>query len=165
MYTTRPHIVALQETRLSKNSKISKFVSYDTIRLDRPIAKKAAGGIAFLVLNTISYNIKSLTPFPNGKLEIQCITIKQDNKSIDIVNIYDNDGSLKTEEFNHYFKQINKEFMIVGDFNGHHHRWEPTKNPVPNTCGRSIVKLLEEHENLCLITPPRLTHICKHIHS
>ena len=143
MQATQPHIVAIQETCLHKDSKIQNFPNYDIIRVDRPNTIKASGGIALLVMKHITYNVKKLTPYSNGKLEIQAITIKQRDKHIDIINIYDSHGNHKKDELNHYFNQINKNHIIVWDFHGHYPIWEPTKNPIPNTCGRTTAKFLD----------------------
>ena len=50
-------------------------------------------------------------------------------------------------------QQINQNYYILGDFNGHHPIWEPLKNPIPNNCGTKLAQILTENDNFCLATP------------
>ena len=89
-------------------------------------------------------------------MEIQAITIKTNNQDQDIVNVYNKNNTLNKQEFKHYIQQINQNFILVGDFNGHHPIWEPLKNPNPNNCGTKLAEILTENDNFCLATPPNL---------
>ncbi|CAL4134526.1 unnamed protein product, partial [Meganyctiphanes norvegica] len=115
-----------------------------------------------LIRNDVYYSKKVLAPYNNGngELEIQAITIKTNNQDIDIVNAYNpSRNNLTITEFKHYFSQINRNYFIVGDFNGHHPLWEPLKNTASNYTGRTLYDLFNENINLCLATPPNLpTH-------
>ena len=71
--THKPHIIAIQETWLTENNRLS-YTSYDTYRIDRK--NNRAGGILLLIKEGLFYSKKKLTPFNNGKLEIQVVTIK-----------------------------------------------------------------------------------------
>ena len=109
-----------------------------------------------LVHKALNYYNKSLVPYPNGSLEIQAITIRSNSQDVDVINVYNHRDTLNINEFNHYFTQFNNNYILLGDFNGHHPLWEPAKNPAPNTTGRVIAQLLAENANLCLATPPDL---------
>ena len=164
--TQSPHIVAIQETWLkqidNQKNNTPYFRSYEVYRKDRKDRTRRGGGILMLIRKDITYKVKELTPFNNNnsKLEIQIITIQSNSQDIDIVNIYNPpDNNLNINEFKHYFSQINNNYLIMGDFNGHHPLWEPQKNPTPNLTGRTIYNLLDENISLCLATPPNLpTH-------
>ena len=45
LYTTKPDIVAIQETKLKPNKKTPRFISYDVLRKDR--LNDGGGGIMF----------------------------------------------------------------------------------------------------------------------
>ena len=80
IYTTKPHIVVIQETWLKTKNKTPSFESYDVLRLDRDIRRgrdrEGYGGLMMLVRKDLNYSIKKFNPFNNGILEIQAITIK-----------------------------------------------------------------------------------------
>ena len=65
-YTTKPHVIAVQETWLKKKHKTPNFISYYTHRVDRLAGK--GGGVLFLVRKNLNYIIKDLVPFPGGGL-------------------------------------------------------------------------------------------------
>ena len=65
---------------------------------------------------------------------------------------------LKKEQLMHCINQLNRKFIICGDVNAHHKRWEPqrTRN---NTAGNTINNIIEENDNITLATPQNLrTH-------
>ena len=161
--TQKPHIVAIQETWMTETDKKNNtpyFQSYDPYRVDRKTRR--GGGLLMLIRNDVYYSKKVLAPYNNGngELKIQVLTIKTNNQDIDIVNAYNPPrNNLTITEFKHYFSQINRNYFIVGDFNGHHPLWEPLKNTASNYTGRTLYDLFNENINLCLATPPNLpTH-------
>ena len=135
LFTTHtPQIVAIQETWLKYKegeNNTPHYSCYNPYRMDRKIGNKKYGGILMLIRTDLLYNKKILKPYKTnngilGTLEIQAITIKSNSQEIDIVNIYNPpSNNLTITEFKHYFSQINKNYFIVGDFNAHHHLWEP----------------------------------------
>ena len=72
-YTTKPHIIAIQESWLTKKDKTPSFISYYTHRLDR-VGRKG-GGVIFLVRKNLNYVMKKLIPYKGGKLEVKAISI------------------------------------------------------------------------------------------
>ena len=79
IYETKPHIVCLTETWL-KNDRIPNFINYSKYLLNR--SDQTGGGIAILVRNDLLSASKTLTPFTNGKLEIQAITLFNNSKRL-----------------------------------------------------------------------------------
>ena len=156
-----PDIVALQETWFKSNNrrftniKTPKMNSYIPIREDRP--HKKCGGLMFYIKPNIKYTEKEMQFFPNGKIEIQCISIKIKNSEIDILNIYipPNSRLYKTELL-HYHQQLQRKFIICGDMNAHHHTWDSESNTPNNRIGKIIFEILEENDNISLTTPPNL---------
>ena len=153
-YTTKPHVIAIQESWLKQKDKTPGFISYFTHRVDR-IGRKG-GGLLFLVRKNLNYVHKDLVPFRGGVLEVQAISIKSNNQFIDILNIYNPRGTLNKNEFMHYKSQLNSRFFIVGDFNGHNPLWEPTNNPHINGCGKILEEIINDQNDFTLVTPPDL---------
>ena len=66
---------------------------------------------------------------------------------------------LKEAELKYYIRQLSPNFIICGDLNGHHQRWEPGRDTRSNTTGNVIHSILEKNNNIILATPPNLpTH-------
>ena len=116
-YSTKPHVIAIQESWLKKKDKTPGFISYFTHRMDR-VGRKG-GGLMLLVRKNLHYIPKTLISFQGGKLEVQAISIKSNNQFIDIMNVYNPRGTLNKNEFIHYKSQLHPRYIIVGDFNGH----------------------------------------------
>ena len=157
--TLKPHIIAIQETWLNNNKSTPKLPHYASHRKDRLIGEK--GGLLLFVHENVNYIPKNLTPYPNGVIEIQAITLKSNKESIDIVNLYNPNGANKCkQELLHYKNQLNGKYFIIGDFNSRNSLWEPTNNPQTNNTGKIIEEILYENDDITLITPPDLpTHV------
>ena len=154
---THPDIIALQETWFKDSSYKPNFQSYSTIHKVRPDNQKG-GGISFIICNTINYRLKTLKPYKNPVMEIQCITVQLKNSEVDIVNIYSPPTTFVKKEFNHYKKQLKNKFIICGDLNAHHTTWDP-EYPMINQAGTELNQILNSDTNLCIATPPGLiTH-------
>ena len=114
----KPHIVCLCETWLKEN-RLSKFINYACNFYIRP--QHNGGGLALLIRNDVCVAEKALNLFPNGNLEVQALTVLGDKNKIDILNLYNPNGTVISNEFKHYFNQLNNEKVIVGDFNAHNY--------------------------------------------
>jgi hypothetical protein len=86
-------------------------------------------------------------------LEVQKQTIKLQNFNMDILNVYNPNGQARYEEFQHYFDQLDRKCLIVGNFNAHHPAWSLPGVQV-NLAGRSLALVLERYQNICLATQP-----------
>ena len=158
LYSTKPHVAAIQETWL-KTNKNPTFESYDILRKDRK--NKKAGGIMTLIRKNVKYVEKDIRTFPNGKLEVLVITIMGEIENVDIMNIYNPKTTLSEREFLHYKSQLSANFVILGDFNAHHPNWEPERRAPANQSGNTIDTIINDfNNNIILATPPDLpTHI------
>ena len=81
-------IIAIQESWLKPRNNTPYINTYDTIRKDRNNNDRKAGGLLLFIKNTIHYIEKNVQEYPNGNLEIQIVTIKTNEGSIDIMNYY-----------------------------------------------------------------------------
>ena len=89
--TLKPHIIGIQETWLKDGKNTPLLDHYHTERKDRVGREK--GGILMYIHNNLTYINKNLNPYPNGNIEIQAITIKSNKDDIDIVNLYNPNGT------------------------------------------------------------------------
>ena len=160
--TAHPDIVALQETWYKDSSYKPNFPSYTTQHKVRGPQhnKTKGGGLAFIISNCINYRVKTLKEYNNPELEVQCITIQLKKSSLDILNVYAPPGKLTKKELIHYKKQLNKTYIICGDFNAHHPTWDP-ENHNTNKEGIELNDILNDDDSICIATPPGLiTHTC-----
>ena len=151
LYSEKPHIACLSETWL-KSSRLPNFVNYSSSFKCRET--RAGGGLAILIRSDVHFSAKTLTLFPNGKLEVQAVTIQCEGSSLDILNIYNPNHNISITEFNFYFDQLSYNKLIVGDFNAHHSLWD-NRNP-ENTTGTHLVEAMTLSPDLSLLTPTNL---------
>ena len=155
LYTRKPDIVAIQETWYKNKNKTPTFISYEHIRKDR--INRPAGGIMLLMRDHLQYEEKAITEYNGNKsLEVQVITVKMQNSTMDVVNIYNPKTTLNEREFQHYMSQVSNQYIMVGDLNGHHHMWDPERNGAPNQCGRVLHDIVINSNNIAIATPPSL---------
>ena len=153
---TQPDIVALQETRYRENSHKPTITSYSTLHKVRP-NNGNGGGLLLAISNSLNYRVKTLKPHPNPSIELHCIAVQLKNSEVDIVNVYAPPNTFRKEEFMSYKKQLNKNYIICGDFNAHHETWDPGRPS--NKEGQELNEILDTDDNICIATPPGLiTH-------
>ena len=94
----------------------------------------------------------------NSKLKIHAIKIiVNPNLTLDLVNSYNPSENITCSKSDFYFKQLNTNMIIVGDFNCHHRMWD-TRSP-SNVAGPNLVEALILHPSITLLTPTSLpTH-------
>jgi len=142
----KPDVFCLTETWLSIY--IPKFHNYIAFWKNRD---HAGGGIGILVSITLSHRNLPLTPFEGGLLEAQAISVDLNRSQLVILNVYNPNKNIKTQELEHYVNQLGQNYLIVGDFNAHSpilsHN-DTTANPT----GRSLEQLLATH-HICLNNP------------
>ena len=138
LYSKKPDLFCCCETFV--NLREPKFFGYNPVWTHRH--NKAKGGLLTLVRKDLRYNILNLTPFTNGILEFQSVRVYTDFGMIDVMNVYNPCKDVTYEEFVHYTKQLNKSFILIGDFNAHSHLW--AKNKKRNITGDNITKMLDE---------------------
>ena len=110
-----------------------------------------------LIRDHLQYEEKTLTEYNGNKsLEVQVITVKMQNSTMDVVNIYNPKTTLNEREFQHYMSQVSNQYIMVGDLNGHHHMWDPERNGAPNQCGRVLHDIVINSNNIAIAMPPSL---------
>ena len=152
VYKEEPHIVCLSETWAVQN-RIPSFINYRSHWKHRIGSR--GGGLAILVRSDIVTIPKLLTEITSG-LEVQTVTILMENYKIDLLNIYNAERNTNMNTFLHYFQQLSRKFIIVGDFNAHHHIWSKMGTP-SNITGNSLAAILGNRDDISLATPPQLT--------
>ena len=154
-YNTKPDILCLCETFTKPNFE-PKFIGYNSHWSHRLGHK---GGLGILIRRDLSFKNKTLIPFNNPKLEIQCIQLFSNGETIDIVNIYNPQKSITEEELQHYSAQLSDHSIFIGDFNAHSPIWDPRGRN--NTSGSSIEQFIT-NSNFHLLndcnTPTYLDH-------
>ena len=141
------HIAALQETKLTTNSKEPEIEDYTLIRKDRGNNIRG-GGLAFFVHNTIPF-FKNQSP-PNLKkdphLEELTITIPGQSSSLQIRNVYLPPSSSCSQNYNPSLRLLNEDLsdtaLILGDFNAHHANWHSEANE--DTRGRNLNDIINQ---------------------
>lgn len=149
--TTKPHCVCLTETWLHKDI-IPNFKNYQAYWKHRE--RGQGGGVGILVRSDIPSLPTDLQTY-DSPLEVQSVIIQIKHFRVQLVNIYNPSGSTNYETFNKYFQQIHGQFIIVGDFNGHHNMWSLPNTP-NNNSGNAIEQILDNYSHIILNTPPKL---------
>ncbi len=120
-------VAAIQETKLTSKSKPKNTPNYTLIRKDR--IGKQGGGLAFLVHNSIIFQLET-TPqalSSDKHIESLTITIPCKGSNLKIRNVYIPPVSSCEDNYtpaiDHLFDDLNDTSMILGDFNAHHSSW------------------------------------------
>ena len=117
-------IAALQETKLTKNSKLST-PRWACVRTDRPKGK--GGGIALLVKKNVNFTVVTLPTAPNGDtIEQQAIAVKLGNKDLTIVNCYIPPQSSCTTRYKASLQHLTtlQSTLLLGDIKDHNELWD-----------------------------------------
>nr|CAH0101140.1 unnamed protein product [Daphnia galeata] len=114
-------------------------------------------GVAILIHKSLQFSPLSLPHLE--KIEVVGVSIalrnNNRNKFIDILSFYIPNGNSCSEEELTSLTTGRNNFIIGGDFNGHHRRWETSCN-LPNQSGRALGSILENLTNIQLATPTNL---------
>ena len=112
----KPTIIALQETYLNNEINFN-MTNYSIERKDR---NTRGGGVLIAIDKRYPYNIIKI----ESELEVIGINIILKGNNFSIVNIYiPPDHNLKEQELINISNQIEKNFLMVGDFNSHNPLW------------------------------------------
>ena len=152
VYNKRPHIICLSET-WAVPDKLPTFVNYNIFWKHRTSGSRG-GGLATLVRSDLIAIEKTLN-YLSSPLEVHAITVKTQNLYVDILNLYNPNVNISKNTFLHYFNQLSRNSIVIGDFNAHHTTWSKP-NTQNNPTGTALSQSLLE-TNLCLATPPGLT--------
>nr|CAH0106516.1 unnamed protein product [Daphnia galeata] len=119
--------------------------------MDRP-----GGGVAILIHKSLQFSPLSLPHLETIEVVGVSIALRNNsNKLIDILSVYIPNGNSCSEEELTSLTTGRNNFIIGGDFNGHHGRWETSCN-LPNQSGRALANILENTTNIELATPTNL---------
>ena len=132
LHSNNVNIAAIQETKLTNNSKPLKSPGWAAVRLDRH--KYKGGGLLIPIKDTIPFvdNTAALPQSPDPHLEQQGILIAMPNRQqLRIHNIYIPPRSSCSAGHNASIAHLlcnNEMSLIVGDINAHHSRWDTNTN-------------------------------------
>ena len=134
-----PFIIAISETWL-KPGKTFNLSGYSTIREDRP---DGFAGSALMIKNSFPYSHISL---PTHSDCFQALAVCCQN--ITFLSVYIPYPSLPIlQELDFIFSSLPKPFVVLGDFNCHHHVWG---SATTNSVGVKLLDMIDSH-NLCLL--------------
>ncbi|KZS19929.1 Uncharacterized protein APZ42_013513 [Daphnia magna] len=155
LHKYKPLIAIISET-FWKDSFTVKFKSYNVINKNRQ--NQNGGGVAILIHKSLQFFQFSLPATQTIEAVGASIAVKNNNTDefIDIISAYIPNGNQCYEDELKLLTQARRSsFILCGDFNAHHGRWETSCNH-HNQSGRAIANLLENNEELELATPPDL---------
>ena len=150
-------VAAIQESKLTSNSRCPNIQSYTTVRKDRPNGQ--GGGLLFFIHESVNFTRKpaSANSRNDPHLEEQTIVVKMDNTELLITNIYiPPSSSCNTgyqPSWNHLL--MHPDALVLGDFNAHHTSWYSKSTDVR---GNQMVDLINS-SNFGILnwdTPTRL---------
>jgi hypothetical protein len=110
--------------------------------------------LAILVRNDLCVSEFNLINYVQGNLEVQAVTVHGGGRKLDILNLYNPNKLISVAEFKHYFSQLGRHCIVVGDFNAHNNIWDTRSNE--NSTGDNLADVLLNDPNLCLLTPTDL---------
>ncbi|KZS20405.1 Uncharacterized protein APZ42_012916 [Daphnia magna] len=142
-------VVLLSETHW--NSGFSpKFKHHHILKKD--CLNRLGGGVTILIRKTLHFTAIHLHTRDTVEA-IGASIICTNKKQIDFISTCVPKGDCKTEDIRYILSREN-DFVVGGDFNGHHSLWETAANE--NKPGKAIHKALANIDNACLITPTNL---------
>ena len=120
LYDKRIDLALITETHFTQHSQIY-IPGYKLLKTNHP-DNTAHGGVAILIKSTIAF--QALPNFCQDFLQSCAVTIHLNNIPITVAALYSPPRhNLNSEHFANYFKTINNNFIIGGDFNAKHQNW------------------------------------------
>ena len=149
VYSEQPDVICLSETFIKTKTREPKFLGYhEPYSKYREHAER--GGLSIVIRETIEYRPVNLVPYNGGCLECQAVSLNSELGKVDILNIYNPHKVVTKEEYIFYLRQLNSNFVMVGDFNSHSILWE--YDGQTNSAGRELEKLLNDAcIDICLL--------------
>ena len=157
-------IAAIQETKLTKDSKPPKTPNFTFVRKDRGFNK--GGGLAFLVHKDVNFTIEPTPPILEQDPHLESITISipgSNNNNLYIRNIYIPPHSSCQQQYEpplqHLFDGLGDTYLILGDFNAHSQLWHSTATD--DTRGTALADTIS-NANCGILNedlPTRVTHL------
>ncbi|KZS04177.1 Uncharacterized protein APZ42_032923 [Daphnia magna] len=141
-----PEVALLSETHWNSGF-APKFKHHHILKKDR--LNRLEGGVAILIHKTLYFTPIHL-PTRDTVKAIGASIICTNKKKIDFISTYVPKGDCETEDIAVLLDRAN-DFVVGGDFNGHHFLWETDANE--NQAGRTTKRNSSEHRQ-CLPDNP-----------
>ncbi len=135
--------MCIQETHFSENPISLK--NYQSSYKNRQQQNIASGGVATYCHNSIQATSIPLTT----NMEAVATTVYLYNQKFTICNLYaPNSQNLTKQELTNLLQQLTEPYIILGDFNAHHHIWGSDKI---DSRGKDVEEFLDDNPNLSLM--------------
>ena len=129
-----------------------RLKGYSTLRADRP--GRVGGGLAVMVREDVPCQPFTLTPFPEGVLEVLALQLELASGWASVMVAYNPCLSVFQAELDHYFTQLLSPSLVMGDFNARHPFWDPVLPPRSvNASGSSLYRFLLGSAHFSLLSP------------
>ena len=135
-------VAAIQETKLTINSKPKKTPNYTLVRKDRGVNK--GGGLAFLVHRDVNFTLEQEPAILEQDQHLESMTIcipGKENNHLYIRNVYIPPQSSCSQGYvpplNQLYDGLGPSSMVLGDLNAHHELW--LSQSTPDTRGNNLV--------------------------
>ncbi|KAK4045692.1 hypothetical protein OUZ56_033554 [Daphnia magna] len=146
VHPVNPEVALLSETHWNSGF-APKFKHHHILKKDR--LNRLEGGVAILIHKTLYFTPIHL-PTRDTVKAIGASIICTNKKKIDFISTYVPKGDCETEDIAVLLDRAN-DFVVGGDFNGHHFLWETDANE--NQAGRTTKRNSSEHRQ-CLPDNP-----------
>ena len=108
-----------------------------------------------LIFDDIKCEPRALNLPQDLEMEVQAFDLHIAHNKITLLHIYNfPEFNLNSDHLNQLIPQLRRKYILVGDFNAHHHIWDPI-NP-SNRRGRVLADYMIDHPNMALATPSGL---------
>jgi hypothetical protein len=91
--------------------------------------ERTGGNVAIFINNKLKYSRKDGLYDGDGKIKVYAIELYIFQDKILIVSCYRQPHmKIELRVWEKFFVEFERKFLIGGDFNGHHHSWDNSKN-------------------------------------
>ncbi|XP_045102648.1 uncharacterized protein LOC123499092 [Portunus trituberculatus] len=128
---------------------------YTIIRRDRPQGR--SGGVLLAFRNSLIHTQLTLPQWQGSSMEVVAAQVGLQSDWLTVVACYNPAGNATQQEYDHYFSTLPQPVLIMGDFNTHHQRWNPSlllRNHNPT--GTALFQTLLDSPHLSFLSPPGL---------
>ncbi len=146
--STSPEAVCISESYWSDSFNV-RFRYYHVLKKNRPNRK--GGGVALLIHKSIQFS--PLMCISTDTVEAIGATVFSAAGSFDLFSVYIPKGDCIEDDLKVFCVRPNN-YIIVGDFNAHHHLWE--SSCTINKAGKAVADTLQNQPDACLVTPSDL---------
>ncbi|XP_050704382.1 uncharacterized protein LOC126989812 isoform X2 [Eriocheir sinensis] len=115
------------------------------------------GGVLLALKEELEHTQLGPPSWPGGCLEVAAARIGLQRGWLTVVVCYNPGGAATYQELDHYLSSLPPPALVMGDFNAHHHCWDPNLPPLHrHTPGTALIQALQNSPHLCLLSPPGL---------